>query len=66
MASGCTHEESSFVSLDDLDIISTLLDEDNDLEQEVTYLFNEVFLFSSLKKDHKQALNILRTYQRRI
>ena len=47
MASGCTHEEASFVSLDDLDNVSILLDDDNDLEEEITHLFNEVFLFSS-------------------
>ena len=42
MASGCTHEEVSFVCLDDLDNISILLDEGNDLEEEITHLFNEV------------------------
>ena len=31
--------ESSFVSLDDLDNISILLHEDNDLEEEITHLF---------------------------
>ena len=35
MASGCTDEGVSFVSLDDLDNISILLDEDNDLEEEL-------------------------------
>ena len=34
--------ESSFVSLDDLDNISILLHEDNDLEEEITHLFNEI------------------------
>ena len=52
MASGCTHEEASFESLDDLDLcldnISTLLDEYNDLEEEIIHLFNEEFLFSDL------------------
>ena len=38
MASGWTHEEVSFVSLDDLDNISIVLDEDNDLEEEITHL----------------------------
>ena len=42
MALGCTHKEASFVSLDDLDNISVLLHEDNDLEEQITYLFNEV------------------------
>ena len=61
VASGCTHEKASFVSLDDLDNISILLDDDNDLEEEITYLFDEL-LFSSLKKvTTNQALNILKT-----
>ena len=41
----CTHEETSFVSLDGLDNISILLDKDNDLEEEITYLYNKVSLF---------------------
>ena len=45
MASGCTHKESSFVSLDYLDNISNLLDEDNDLEEEITHLFTEAKYF---------------------
>ena len=40
MASDCTHNEGSFVSLDDLDNISILLDEDNELEEEIAHLFN--------------------------
>ena len=55
MASGCTHEETLFVSSDDLDNSSILLDEDNDLEEESTHLSNEVFLFSSLKKEKKHS-----------
>ena len=39
MASDCTREEASSVSLDDLDHISILLDEHNDLEKEITLLF---------------------------
>ena len=39
------------IFLDDLDNISILLDEDNDLDEEITRLFNEVFLFSGLKKN---------------
>ena len=35
MALGCTHEKVSFVFLDDLDNISALLDEDNDLQEEI-------------------------------
>ena len=38
MALGCTHEESSFVSLDNLGNISILLDEDHNLEEEITHL----------------------------
>ena len=37
MASGCTHEEASFVSLDDLGDIFILLDENNDLEEEIKF-----------------------------
>ena len=33
MASGFTHEEASFIPLDDLDNISILLDEDNDFRR---------------------------------
>ena len=51
-------EEAWFVFLDDLDNISILLDESNDLVKKNTNLFNEVFLFSSLKKTINQALNI--------
>ena len=43
------------LSLDDLDHIYILLDEGNDLKKEITYLFNEVFLISSLKKKHDQS-----------
>ena len=52
MASDCTHEEASFSSLDELSNITILLDEDNDLEEEITHLFNEVdiFIFKSDKK----------------
>ena len=53
MASVCIHEEASFVSLDDLENISILLDKDNDFEAKITYLL--VFLFSSLKKNHNQS-----------
>ena len=56
MASSCTHKEASFVSLGNLDDISILLDEDNDLEEENThiyiYIMKKLFLFSSLKKEH--------------
>ena len=50
MASGCIHEEALFVSLDDLDNISILLGKDNDLEKEITRLFNEVFLALTILK----------------
>ena len=46
MASGCTHLETLFVSLDDLDNISILLDKDKELEEEITYLFNKVSIFT--------------------
>ena len=44
MTSGCTHEEVSFVSLDDLDNFSILLDY-NDLKEEISHLFNEIGIF---------------------
>ena len=60
--SDCTHEEVSFLFLDDLGKISILLDKDNDLEEKITHLFNEIFSFSSLKKNTtNQILNILKT-----
>ena len=47
MTSGCTHLDAHplFVSLDDLDNISFLSDEDNDLEDEITLLFNKAGIF---------------------
>ena len=66
MASGCTHQETSFVSLDGLDNISILSDEDNDLEEENTHLFNAVsnFVFkfekNPLKEPTSQILNVLK------
>ena len=62
MASGCIHAEASFVSLDDLEIISILSNKDNDLEEEITHLYNEVYLILSLKKSvTNEALNIRKT-----
>ena len=63
MALGGTDEGALFVSLDDFDNISILLDEDNDLKKEIPHLFNEVFLVSILKKKptKNQALNIRKT-----
>ena len=60
MALGCTHKEASIVSLDNLNNISILLDEDNDLEEEITHLFNEVsnFLFKFEKKTQPIRLEI--------
>ena len=53
---------ASFVSLDDLDNVSILLVEDNDLEEEITHLFNEAsVLISKFEKNTtNQALNILK------
>ena len=42
LASGCTYEEALFVSLGDLDNISILLHEDNDLEEEITHFYFQV------------------------
>ena len=63
LASGCTHEEASFVSLDDLENISILLHEDNDLKEKLTHLFKEVsvFILKFEKNTTNQALNILKT-----
>ena len=47
MTSGSTHEEASFLSLDDLDNISTLLYEVDDLEEKFTDLLNEVSIIYS-------------------
>ena len=55
-SSGCIHKEASFVSLDDLDKISVLLEEDNHLEEEITHLFNEISIFiSKFEKKHSQS-----------
>ena len=51
MTSGCAHKEVLFVFLDDLDNISILLDESNDLEEEITHLFNKKSIFK-LEKRH--------------
>ena len=51
MTSGCTHKEVLFVSLDDLDNISILLDESNDLEEEVSHLFTKKSILK-LQKRH--------------
>ena len=56
-------EEVSLVYLDDLDNISFLLDEDNDLEEEITHLYNEVsiFILKFEKNTTNQALKIFKT-----
>ena len=60
MASSCTHKEASFVSLGNLDDISILLDEDNDLEEETTHIYidiyNEKIIF--ILKFEKRTLGI--------
>ena len=60
MASSCTHKEASFVSLGNLDDISILLDEDDDLEEETThiyiYIYNEKIIF--ILKFEKRTLGI--------
>ena len=43
--SACTLEEALFLSLDNFVNISILLDKDNDLEEEITHLFDEVRIF---------------------
>ena len=56
IASSCTHDKASFASSGDLDNISVLSDEDNDLEEEITRSFNEVsvFIFKFKKKKKKK------------
>ena len=55
IAPGCTHEEASFVSLDDSDNISILL-HDNDFEEEITSLYNKVSIFVfKFEKSHNQS-----------
>ena len=55
MPSGCTHKEASFLFLDYFGNISILLDEDNDLEDEITNLFNELSIFIfKFEKKHNQ------------
>ena len=65
MASGCTDDGASFVSLHDLDKISTLLNEDNDLEEEITELFIEVsiLIFNLKKKSQPIRLYIYSKHQ---
>ena len=49
-------EKASFVSLDDLDNISSLLDEDNDLEYEINHLFDKVSIsIFKFEKKHNQS-----------
>ena len=70
MASGCTHEEASLVSLDDLDNISILLEEDNDFKKLLIYLMKyfylQVFFCKYFYQDWKKPqiirlLNVLKT-----
>ena len=62
MASGCIHQEGLFVSSDDLDNISALLDEDKDLKEEIIHLFYivDIFTFKFEKITTNQTLNILK------
>ena len=61
IALACTHEEASFVSLNDFDNISILLGKNNDLEKYITHLFNEVSIFifklKKTKKTHNQSVS---------
>ena len=53
---GLHTENASFVSLDDLDNIAILLEEDNDLEEEIVHLFKEGSLFIfKFEKKHDQS-----------
>ena len=53
---GLHTEEAWFVPLDDLENISILLEEDNDLEEKIAHLFNEVSIFKCTK--HVAALKL--------
>ena len=59
MASGCKHKELRLYFLDDLEIISILLDKHNDLEVEITHLFNKVFF-------QKNTTNIFKIYSKHV
>ena len=43
MVLDCRHEDASFVTLNDLENISILLDEGDDLEDEITHLLMKYF-----------------------
>ena len=50
MVLDCRHEDASFVTLNDLENISILLDEDDDLEDEITHLLMKYFFVQVCKK----------------
>ena len=55
VTAGCAHKESPFVSLDYLDNIFILLDEGNNLEKDITHLYNEVSIsLFKFEKKHNQ------------
>ena len=58
MALGCTHKEPSFMSFDDQDNISILLDKDNDLEEDIDHLFNEVSIFIFKLEKNPQLMRL--------
>lgn len=52
-------KEASFVSLNNIDSISILLNEDNDLEEETSHLFTELSIFIfKLEERHNQTGSI--------
>ena len=61
MASGCTHEETSLGSLNDLDNVSILLDKDNDLEGKNSHLFKTIKIcilrFKNMYRKYKVISN---------
>ena len=61
MASGCTHEETSLGSLNDLDNVSILLDKDNDLEGKNSHLFKiikiSILHFKNMYRKYKVISN---------
>ena len=69
-ATVCTHEKASFVSLNDLDNISILLEVDNDLEEEITHLFNpfhatNLFWYLLKTSENQRFSDVFRGHQKR-
>ena len=69
-ATVCTHEKASFVSLNDLDNISILLEVDHDLDEEITHLFNpfhatNLFWYLLKTSENQRFSDVFRGHQKR-